>query len=211
MPQFRLPALALAFALALGAGAALADAPPSAPIFYCPALKQLACPTPGAGGGASPIVSHRARHGLPRRRVVIAHAARHRHMARAVEEAEVSSSQADMYRYEMTHSGFASKTTERVVETRETIPPMPQHFEEGQSWDATMLTGHGGVLFEESETERSSRQTYRSSSSSSSASYSATTVGVRRVDGGRVVYTYAGRDDFGYLVWPGKTMNLPGH
>src|SRR5471030_1835938 len=119
--SFAVPALA---GLLLGWGAlAHADAPPAAPIFYCPTPGKVAPATaPTAPAGRAGHVLHAAEHrhqGCPTLRVAAAE--RHHRRASAsttivfslrrephprLASDDVSASQAFIYRYERAHVGF---------------------------------------------------------------------------------------------------------
>ena len=126
--SFAVPAMA---GLLLGWGAlAHADAPPAAPIFYCPApgkLAPAATPAAPATHGARVVraAEHR-RQGCPTTRVAAEHHhwREHAHGPRVLANDDVSASQAFIYRYERALHGFDARAAEEAwAEGRH--PPCP--------------------------------------------------------------------------------------
>jgi hypothetical protein len=125
--SFAIPVLA---GLLLGwAAVAQADAPPAAPIFYCPTQGKA---DPAAAPAKCPVQTARAgahgRQGGPTTRIAAEHHRwRGRHAAsKALASEDVSASQAFIYRYERAMHGLNPRAAEEAwAEARH--PPCPHH------------------------------------------------------------------------------------
>jgi hypothetical protein len=134
--SFAVPVLA---GLLLGwAATAQADAPPAAPIFYCPTPAK-AGPAPAATPAKCPARTARAdarRHpGGPTRRIAAErHRWRGRHAtSKALASEDVSASQAFIYRYERAMHGLNPRAAEEAwAEGRH--PPCPRHCPGRDGW-----------------------------------------------------------------------------
>lgn len=152
--SFAVPALA---GLLLGWGAlAHADAPPAAPIFYCPTPGKAA-PAPAATPAKPAVhgarVSHasgRRHEGCPTLRVAAEHHRwrGHEHGPRMVASNDVSASQAFIYRYERALHGFDARAADEAwADGRHACPPHADHCPGAWRHDGPpMPMEHGPVL-----------------------------------------------------------------
>lgn len=134
--SFAVPILA---GLLLGwAAMAQADAPPAAPIFYCPTAGK-AEPAPAATPATCPAQTtragtHRHHQGGPTTRVAAEHRRWHgRSGPRMVGSEDVSASQAFIYRYERAMHGLDPRAAKEAwAEGRH--PPCPRHCPGHDGW-----------------------------------------------------------------------------
>ena len=121
--------------------AAQADAPPAAPIFYCPA-KAAAAPAKTPAKPAGPTVAHASAprgQGCPTKRVATPVASEHHHHWRRAETlyalaapprpryvpaADVSAAQAFIYRYELARHGLDARAADEAWAEGRRGPPM---------------------------------------------------------------------------------------
>jgi hypothetical protein len=151
-------AVPAAAGLLLGwAALAHADAPPSAPIFYCPtpgkpAPAPAATPAkPAAHGSRVVSASGERRHqGCPTLRVASApehrHWREHRHGPKMLASQDVSASQAFIYRYERALHGLDARAADEAwADGRRPCPPQADHCPDAWRHDGPRLAGwrHG--------------------------------------------------------------------
>jgi hypothetical protein len=118
------------------AALAHADAPPAAPIFYCPtpgksAPAPAATPAKPAGHAARVVHASERRHqGCPTLHVASEHRhwRGHEHGPKALASEDVSASQAFIYRYERALHGFDARAADEAwAEGRRPCPPHADH------------------------------------------------------------------------------------